>query len=48
MDFISIIEDSQGNINPYAVTGCKDSIDYSSLWKEKTHSNDIIDTLGMK
>ena len=36
----SFVEDSQGNINPYAVTGCKDQ---DSWCRENKHT----DTMGM-
>lgn len=37
---IIFVEDSQGNINPYAVTGCKDQ---DSWCRENKHT----DTMGM-
>jgi hypothetical protein len=39
--FVLFLEDSQGNINPYAVTGCKDQ---DSWFRENKHT----DTIGMK
>jgi hypothetical protein len=49
---VIILEDSQGNINPYAVTGCtlnsKDEIDHGLFWKENKHTNCLLDTLGTK
>ncbi|CAF4516635.1 unnamed protein product [Rotaria sp. Silwood1] len=40
-------EDSQGNINPYAVTGFTlngtDQIDLGSLWRENNHTHCLID-----
>jgi hypothetical protein len=39
--FVFFLEDSQGNINPYAVTGCKDQ---DSWFRENKHT----DTIGMK
>ncbi|CAF0794841.1 unnamed protein product [Rotaria sordida] len=42
-------EDSQGNINPYAVTGFtlndKDQIDHGSLWRENSHTRCLIDAI---
>ncbi|CAF2527441.1 unnamed protein product [Rotaria sp. Silwood2] len=42
-------EDSQGNINPYAVTGFilngKDQIDHGSLWRENNHAHCLLDAI---
>ena len=43
-------EDSQGNINPYAVTGCvltsNEDFDHGPFWKENKHAKCLIDTVG--
>ncbi|CAF1443327.1 unnamed protein product, partial [Adineta steineri] len=45
-------EDSQGNINPYAVTGwtlnCKDPIDHGSLFRENKHAHCLIDPIDLR
>ena len=48
----SFVEDSQGNINPYAVTGCalncKDHADHGTFWRDNKHTHCLLDTLGKK
>ncbi|CAF3429449.1 unnamed protein product [Rotaria socialis] len=45
-------EDSQGNINPYAVTGfslnCKEHNKHGTLWRENPHSNILTDSLDLR
>ncbi len=45
------IEDSQGNINPYAVTSYamnyKDEADHGSFWREDKHNNGQLNTTGL-
>ncbi|CAF1590596.1 unnamed protein product, partial [Adineta ricciae] len=45
-------EDSQGNINPYAVTGwtsnCKEQIDHSALWRDNKHAHCLIDPTDLR
>lgn len=47
-----LVEDSQGNINPYAVTGfspnSKDQNDHGTLWRENHHANSLGDMIGRK
>jgi hypothetical protein len=49
--FHCFVEDSQGNINPYAVTAYtmdyKDEIDHGSFWKENKHNHCQLDNTGM-
>ncbi|UJR35713.1 hypothetical protein I4U23_028463 [Adineta vaga] len=45
-------EDSQGNINPYAVTGwpsnCKDRTDHNSVWKDNKHAYCLMDPSDLR
>ncbi len=49
--FLIFIEDSQGNINPYAVTSYamnyKDEADHGSFWRENKHNNGQLNTTGL-
>ncbi|CAM2701493.1 unnamed protein product [Rotaria socialis] len=51
MNFV-FVEDSQGNINPYAVTGfslnCKEHNKHGTLWRENPHSNILTDSLDLR
>ncbi|CAF4381471.1 unnamed protein product, partial [Adineta steineri] len=46
-----VSEDSQGNINPYAVTGyamnCKDETNHESIYSETKHQQSQLNTTGM-
>ena len=50
LDVSFVVEDSQGNINPYAVTGCtlhgKDDLEHAAAWRAPTYNHCLIDTLG--
>lgn len=48
--FDIFVEDSQGNINPYAVTGCvlnsSDDLDHGTFWKDNKQTHCLLDPIS--